>query len=385
MLSEEEKLLLFQQIDISSVIVNWLSIFAAAAVVGVILSALAIDKKTMNRVSIRITLVISILDILRSTLTLLFIENGLESWECVMEEMAENFLTLVYFFLNMCIAVNLHLIFLKGYSFNPLWERGYWIGSFGLAMLLSSVAPAGYFAGVQDSSSCIGEDDIIIHVWEWTFLYSWILMVVIYCSIIFLLVIIKLVRNERSLSRALETSSSKGDTWQAARYNSVIRSLLYRITLYCAIPVLTHIFAIVNEIDTVIHGSPKLLLVLIRVITTGLPGVLNFVAFIADPAFRQACQAFRVYFQTLPFEQTNPQPPPQKTPSSIALGTPRSSTENPSDIVEVDASPLHEIIPHRDSITSKNHILTPSESTKSPSLQSLATEEQHISDYIKSL
>ncbi|KAJ9083372.1 hypothetical protein DSO57_1035329 [Entomophthora muscae] len=142
MLTKEEALRLFYVMEIGALFTNWLSIFAAVFVVLVIAGAMVIDNKSMNRVSIRITLAISILDVIKSILTLLFFQAlDISEMECVFVESLENFVTLAYFFLNVSIAANLHLIFLNGFGFDPLWERGYWIGSFGLAMLLSSVVP----------------------------------------------------------------------------------------------------------------------------------------------------------------------------------------------------------------------------------------------------
>ncbi|KAJ9088292.1 hypothetical protein DSO57_1024548 [Entomophthora muscae] len=228
MLSDGEHHALTNLLFYGNVVVNGVSIIAASFVVAVIFSAMAIDKKTMNRVSIRITLAIAILDVLRSGFNLLTLEVELEGVACVIQEYLFNFMTLAYFFLNMSIATNLQLIFLNGYSFNPFWERGYWTASFGLAALISLCIPGGYLAGAEGSSKCMPGDGLVQHVWEWSYIFFWILVSVVYCSVIVALVITKLVRNEKNLSRAL-TKNTQGCDWQATRYNSIIKSLLYRM------------------------------------------------------------------------------------------------------------------------------------------------------------
>ncbi|KAJ9071564.1 hypothetical protein DSO57_1035704 [Entomophthora muscae] len=133
---------------------------------------------------------------------------------------------------------------------------------------------------------------------------------------------------------------------------------------------MTHAFVIIYEIDHVVHGSPKLLLRVIRVITMGLPGFLNCLAFIADPAFRQACETFKVYFRNLPFAW------PLETFRDHIV--PRF--QGPDASFNDEPTPTH-----RDSITSEQHILAAGDAAKPPSLQSAATEEQQFNDYIKSL
>ncbi|KAJ9079207.1 hypothetical protein DSO57_1037745 [Entomophthora muscae] len=120
-------------------ILNAISSIAALTVALLILGSTAIDKKSMDRVSVRITLVISILDFLYAIIVICFMGKGLEGLDCIVSDVVAQWLSLSYLFLNTSIAVNLHLIFVCGYASNPVWEKIYWAVSFGLSTVLSLI------------------------------------------------------------------------------------------------------------------------------------------------------------------------------------------------------------------------------------------------------
>lgn len=133
--------LVFKATGYINTYLNVASAAAALCVVAMILGAMALDRKTMNRVSIRITLAISVLDVGRAVGQILLYRARPVGVGCVAADFAMHWMMLAYLFLNMSIAANLQLIFLAGHGFDPRWERAYWAISFGAATLLALVPP----------------------------------------------------------------------------------------------------------------------------------------------------------------------------------------------------------------------------------------------------
>ncbi|KAJ9051139.1 hypothetical protein DSO57_1019767 [Entomophthora muscae] len=125
-----------------AIVLSSLSVVGALLVMMAIVGGMLLDKKTMDRVSIRFTLAISVMDFIKALSTIFAPSSILKIKACTMLECLSQWTTLFYLFLNMAIAINLHLVFIKGKSFNPMWEKAYWIGAFALATLLS-VIPIG--------------------------------------------------------------------------------------------------------------------------------------------------------------------------------------------------------------------------------------------------
>ncbi|KAI0217468.1 hypothetical protein L0F63_001242 [Massospora cicadina] len=270
-----------------NLVVNAFSAVGAILVVTAILGGMAMDSKTMDRVSIRFTLAISIVDFFKAIVNILGAQIELDILSCTLLDTFNQWLDLFYLFLNVSIAVNLQLVFIHGFSFNAMWERTYWMVSFGLSVFLS-LFPIGiplYGWGVNPSGmrgrySKPGATSMALGA---VFVLG--AFDVHHCSIIIMLIIVKLTKNERNLNHALNMNacSNKVDDWRSLRYNSVIKALIRRVTLYCVIPVVTHVGYFVYHVHE-FHTKKR-----------RLPGVLNFLAFLMDPVFQKTMAAFKLY------------------------------------------------------------------------------------------
>lgn len=87
---------------------------------------------------------------------------------------------------------------------------------------------AGYALGLGDMTACLVGDRLRQHLWQWALYNVWIVVAIAYCMAVVVLVILKLTRNERSLTRAL-TVGTKPEAWQTTRYNTVIKALVRRV------------------------------------------------------------------------------------------------------------------------------------------------------------
>ncbi|KAJ9071565.1 hypothetical protein DSO57_1035331 [Entomophthora muscae] len=116
--------------------VNWLSVIAALVVVGMILGAMSVNRKAMDQVSIRITAAICTLDVFKSLGNMYLQHAYVYLWGCVLAEAIVKWLMMTYLLLNICLAANIHMVFINEIPFSPKWERVYWAVSFGLPSLL---------------------------------------------------------------------------------------------------------------------------------------------------------------------------------------------------------------------------------------------------------
>lgn len=117
--------------------VNYVSLVAALVVIVLMLALWLYDKKLVDRVSLRLNVLISVTDLLKSAGLVIFtIAQGTQSGlSCQISPILVVWSMNQYIFLTMCIAFNLQYLFLMGKPFNPYYERWYYILSIGLSFL----------------------------------------------------------------------------------------------------------------------------------------------------------------------------------------------------------------------------------------------------------
>lgn len=121
-------------------ILNPLQAFCGLLVVVIILTATHLNRSAMNRISIRFTLAISIVDVLKAAAIILYTANsGQEGLWCVVLPLAMHWLILVYFSLNVVVALNLQLVFIHGVTIGRKFEAWYWVISLLLPTILVSI------------------------------------------------------------------------------------------------------------------------------------------------------------------------------------------------------------------------------------------------------
>ncbi|KAJ9061399.1 hypothetical protein DSO57_1021043 [Entomophthora muscae] len=108
--------------------------------VVVLLAGLKVlQPRAMDRVSIRFTLVISLVDFAKAAVIAMYAVLHADDYRCVALAFGTQWLTLVYLGLNVTIALNLKRVFVDGRNFNPKWERQYWLGAFLIPTLILSI------------------------------------------------------------------------------------------------------------------------------------------------------------------------------------------------------------------------------------------------------
>ncbi|KAI0223242.1 hypothetical protein L0F63_005147 [Massospora cicadina] len=277
-----------------NVSLNVASAICGLAVMAIILICMWISKDSMNRVSIRFTLGISVVDVLRAVTVLLynqFTEDGV--W-CVGISFTYHYLTLVYFFLNVAVALNLQLVFVHGLVFRRRRERVYWIVSLMFPIVLLAF-PLGAHRLGQDrvSGYCEfrnpGTFETIGYVY-FSFLI-WCLMSCLYCAIAVGAVVYKLNRQANVLDYIVKskTSHSEADVTTIVLRQKV-RKLIIRITFYCIIPIVTQSWYLALRVIASYTDHVYVYLYFISVISSDMPGVLNLMVLLVDPSFSSAIE-----------------------------------------------------------------------------------------------
>ncbi|KAJ9083656.1 hypothetical protein DSO57_1032599 [Entomophthora muscae] len=261
---------------------------ASAGLILVILLVLAVyDAKMVNRISLRLTAVIALVDIVNHL-------NNMAHWTlgegdfCVASAFLRFFGRQVYCFLNISIALNLHLILLLELRPEPSWEKYYWIFSFvvPLAMNLPPLA-LGMF-GFN------GERCFVRHAAGYKILLAInlplvMLITFVYCSLISVLVMIRL-RAKLTIVRNLSPDDSISDQSIQRKVEVSLKRLIFRISLYpvtCVISMSFYFFA--NVWNIAIYNNTTLLAFAMLGLT--LTGILNLIAFLLDPTLQAAAAA----------------------------------------------------------------------------------------------
>lgn len=114
------------------------SIFLAFLVEVLIVTLALYDRKFVDRVSLRLTALISATDIVNACALLIYTEassNGENGLSCKISAFLVVWLTNQYLFLTVCIAFNLQYLFLQGKRYNAYIEKYYYVLSIGLSFL----------------------------------------------------------------------------------------------------------------------------------------------------------------------------------------------------------------------------------------------------------
>lgn len=230
----------------------------SAGLILVILLVLAIyDAKMVNRISLRLTAGIALIDIVNHL-------NNIAHWRvgdgdyCVANAFLRFYGRQVYCFLNISIALNLHLILLLGLRPKSSWEKYYWIFSLvtPLAMNLPPLALDMYgFNGVWCFVRLVKGHKILQAINLPLIMF----ITLVYCSIISILVMIKL-RAKLSVVRNLSPNLADSEQCIQRKVEMSLKRLFYRISLYPITCVLSmSSYFVVNVWSVFIGDSPTLL------------------------------------------------------------------------------------------------------------------------------
>ncbi|CAG8611958.1 13190_t:CDS:2 [Ambispora gerdemannii] len=224
---------------------NYLSI---ASIVGGLIVLLVIasmwhyDRKLVNRVSLRLTAVISFVDILNAISIILYTDiTPADTPLCTGISAAMSFLPQVYLFLTVMIAFNLQLVFLHRRKISKFSDRWY-IPVAILAALALNVPPLvlGRFGYDEHSEDCYYRDSTSKETFYWQ-LFAFIipiLFAMVYCTAVLIIVVFKIVFENRKLAETIQTGSTTMSI-KAKQQKLLVLRLVSRISLYACIPVLS--------------------------------------------------------------------------------------------------------------------------------------------------
>lgn len=118
-----------QALEQLNVLLNLVSGGCGLLVVVLLGVLMAIQPRAMDRVSIRFTLAISLVDFIKAATIALYAVKHVDDAKCVALAFGTQWLTLLYLGLNVSIAINLQRVFVDARPFDPRWERHYWLAS----------------------------------------------------------------------------------------------------------------------------------------------------------------------------------------------------------------------------------------------------------------
>ncbi|KAJ9079838.1 hypothetical protein DSO57_1031427 [Entomophthora muscae] len=265
---------------------NVVSLVSGLAVVVMILVGRKQRPTMMNRVSIRFTLAISAVDAVRAVSFLIYAYNRDTGFICTLLSYSNQSLTLMYLFLTASIAANLQLAFIN----HTAPKQGYlfWCVSVLAALVLPALPMAAGRLGFDPKThTCEYKDSTSIDsfMWLWATFLGWVVLSCVYCTVVVSLTTFRLKSQSAFLTNMLLTKSPSKTPEQLLHLRRSISKLAIRVSLYCMIPLATQSTHIVMRIYEYYDPIPSLFTAYLSAIPTELPGLLNLIAFLLDPAF----------------------------------------------------------------------------------------------------
>ncbi|RIA95650.1 hypothetical protein C1645_816345 [Glomus cerebriforme] len=271
------------------------SIIGGTIVLIIIIFMYFYDKKLVNRVSLRLTAMISFVDVLSASTVIAFaLYFPQDTSECTGIAAGLSFFPQLYLFLTVMIAFNLQIVFLHRKKVSSFSDRWYIPTAFFMALAIN-IPPLVFkrFGFDPIAKSCIYRDMYSEETnwWRITTFVIPVALSMIYCTLVLTIVVCKLIFEHRQLVEAIHSQSSATLSAKARRQKLLLLKLVSRISLYAAIPLLTVCGIIVDYIWTTIYGlkvdTPRPI-VFWSTGGTCLPGFFNFIAFLFDPAIHNA-------------------------------------------------------------------------------------------------
>ncbi|KAL1916388.1 uncharacterized protein VTP21DRAFT_5579 [Calcarisporiella thermophila] len=286
----------------ANVYLNILSIVGGGIVVLITFILWCYDRRFVNRVSLRLNLAISIIDIVKAALIFSYtFADSSSGWWCGFSVWFITQLTIWYLFLSAAIAFNLQWIILSEKPLYPWMERYiYFLGTFlaSLAVTLPAYI-AGRFGFDRAQGSCWFVDSwtTTSKIWEWFTFVMPTLLTIIYCNVVVGFVVAKIYKGNRALNKSLRSTGNVSSSANSIpqhisslqrRTQLAVNRVLARIVLYPLIPFITQTLIVTSEIYIMIRVDINQPLSLAGNAATDLPGILNCIAFLIDPAVANA-------------------------------------------------------------------------------------------------
>ncbi|KAJ9052491.1 hypothetical protein DSO57_1033618 [Entomophthora muscae] len=229
-------------------------------VVGLMILLTLHDRKAVDRVTLRLQVGVSALDVWLHVATLYFGKWEFDDMFCIFLGWNRFYFPLAGLFLHISIALNLHLLLLLRVRECKWLETMYWMGSFCLPLLVT-LAPAvyGQFGMVKSSGDCLlRENNLVSSVVDVLCKQMWFLATVLYCGIVAVRVGVRFGRDLDTL-RDLPIPDSHTSVLRTRQLQRDIKKLILRVALYPAATLLTHSGWCIKQICHYIHSDNDLI------------------------------------------------------------------------------------------------------------------------------
>nr|CAG8601365.1 12292_t:CDS:10 [Entrophospora candida] len=302
------------------------------------------DRKLVDRVSLRLTAMISFVDMLNGGTVLAYtLWIPVDGTLCTAIGFGMSFFPQLYLLLTVMIAFNLQVVFLHRRKVSRFSDRWYVPVAF-LTALIINIPPLVYnrFGFDIDSTYCLYREGYSEATRWWSILTFFIPITIsmIYCTTVLMIVVCKLIFEHRQLAEVIQSSKSNKTLSVKARHKKLLLlKLVSRISLYALIPLLNVSGILVELIYASVHKKSRPeppAIVFWSIIGTCSPGIFNFFAFVFDPALHNG---FRRYKRVLvdsygfmkPFDDDNSKATvslnsPPLSPSEFRFPTFRNSS-----------------------------------------------------------
>ncbi|CAJ0750971.1 19129_t:CDS:10 [Entrophospora sp. SA101] len=291
------------------------------------------DRKLVDRVSLRLTAMISFVDMLNGGTVLAYtLWIPVDGTLCTAIGFGMSFFPSVIFISNCydCIQSTVS-------RFSDRW----YVPVAFLTALIINIPPLVYnrFGFDIDVIDCLYREGYSEATRWWSILTFFIPITIsmIYCTTVLMIVVCKLIFEHRQLAEVIQSSKSNKTLSVKARHKKLLLlKLVSRISLYALIPLLNVSGILVELIYTSVHKKNRTepqAIIFWSIIGTCSPGIFNFFAFVFDPALHNG---FRRYKRVLvdsygfvkPFDDDN-------SKATVSLNSPPlspSEFSNPNSI-----------------------------------------------------
>ncbi|CAG8703844.1 28733_t:CDS:2, partial [Dentiscutata erythropus] len=206
------------------------------------------------------------------------------------------FFNLSSLFFIVCIALNIHIVFINEYKKRYDFEKYYFIIAFSFALLLSLLPmAANLYSNVAPEGGCWyhnsgQENDFIL---QWVTLFGWIYASILYCVIVVIMVIRKLKSAKKEVDDII---GSQIAGYPTLINKTVISFVVRRIVWYPVVPLIAQFFSSFIETYAYVNHTVPHLLLLFNYIGISLQGLMYALVFYQDIAVTRAFQAAKLHW-----------------------------------------------------------------------------------------
>ncbi|KAI9295486.1 hypothetical protein K502DRAFT_364986 [Neoconidiobolus thromboides FSU 785] len=265
------------------------AVLASLVVLTMIILSLY-DFKLVNRVSLRLQTAVSALDIWTHTTALWFpLYNESASAMCTFIAWQRQFGPLIYLFLNISVATNLLLVFIKEARITKTVEIAYWVAPIIGAAIITIPPLAIGLTGFGDFNNCYftPQDEKTYQIADMLISNMWYLLTLVYCTAVVAMVVFKLRKDIEQLKVARKFVFVKDTKTAIKKANMFVN----RILLYPIVAIISVFGVSVSQIYILVNGGTNFGIDIWAMNGLALSGTLNFIAFVCDPTLHSAFYA----------------------------------------------------------------------------------------------